>query len=81
MITVLGASGFIGSQLVKALEAGGWDYQAVGRTDTLPNKNLGNVIYCIGVTADFRWRLLDAVEAHVCYLLEVIRNQQFESLL
>jgi nucleoside-diphosphate-sugar epimerase len=81
MITVLGASGFIGSQLVNRLQAGGWEYQSIGRTDTLPKKKPGDVIYCIGVTADFRWRLLDTVEAHVCHLLELIRNYEFDSLL
>jgi len=81
MITVLGASGFIGSQLVNKLEADGWEYRAIGRNDELPKTNLGNVIYCIGVTADFRWRLLDTVEAHVCYLLRLVRNCEFDSLL
>lgn len=81
MITVLGASGFIGSQLARKLEITGVEYQVIGRTDTLSNKELGDVIYCIGVTADFRRRLLDTVEAHVCRLLELIRNHQFHSLL
>jgi nucleoside-diphosphate-sugar epimerase len=81
MITVLGASGFIGSQLARKLETTGVEYQAIGRNDTLPDKNLGDVIYCIGVTADFRRRLLDTVEAHICRLLELIRNHQFDSLL
>jgi nucleoside-diphosphate-sugar epimerase len=81
MITILGASGFIGSQLAKKLETGGAEYQAIGRSDSLPRTNLGDVIYCIGLTADFRSRLLDTVEAHVCALLELIRNHEFDSLL
>jgi len=81
MITVLGASGFIGSQLVKQLQAGGRDYQAIGRNDPLPNKQLGDVIYCIGVTADFRSRLLDTVDAHVCRLHDLVSNHEFDSLL
>ena len=81
MITILGASGFIGSQLARKLAAGGANYRAIGRNDPIPNENLGHVIYCIGVTADFRTRPLDTVEAHVCALIELIRGHQFESLL
>jgi nucleoside-diphosphate-sugar epimerase len=81
MITVLGASGFIGSHLANRLETLGLQYQAIGRSDALPPKNLGHVIYCIGLTADFRSRLLDTVEAHVCNLLALVRNCEFESLL
>jgi nucleoside-diphosphate-sugar epimerase len=81
MITVLGASGFIGSHLVKRLETLGLEYRAIGRADALPNTNLGQVIYCIGLTADFRSRLLDTVEAHVCNLLRLVRNYEFDSLL
>jgi len=81
MITVLGASGFIGSHLARRLEGLGLEYQAIGRTDALPPGNLGDVIYCIGLTSDFRSRLLDTVEAHVCNLLGLVRNYEFESLL
>ncbi|HEX2271305.1 MAG TPA: NAD(P)-dependent oxidoreductase [Pyrinomonadaceae bacterium] len=81
MITVLGASGFIGSRIVKRLETLGREHRAVKRDDTLPAGSLGHVIYCIGLTADFRSRPLDTVEAHVCRLLEVLRACEFESLL
>jgi nucleoside-diphosphate-sugar epimerase len=81
MITVLGASGFIGSLLVERLRKYKLQHQAVGRNDPLPAGNLGNVIYCIGVTADFRSKPFETVEAHVCKLLEVVRNCEFESLL
>jgi nucleoside-diphosphate-sugar epimerase len=81
MITVLGASGFIGSRLAKRLEQFKLEFQAFGRDDTLPHTNLGKVIYCIGVTADFRSKPFETVEAHVCKLLELIRTHQFDSLL
>jgi nucleoside-diphosphate-sugar epimerase len=80
VITVLGASGFIGSRLVERLGALGRDYTAVRRDDAFPAGPLGNVIYCIGVTADFRSRPFDTVAAHVCKLLEVLRDCDFESL-
>jgi len=81
MFTILGASGFIGSHLVERLRKYKLNYQAFGRDDALPSTNLGNVIYCIGVTADFRSKLFDTVEAHVCTLLDLVRNCQFDSLL
>jgi nucleoside-diphosphate-sugar epimerase len=81
MITILGASGFIGSLLVERLRKYKLEYQAVGRNDPLPDGNLGRVVYCIGVTADFRSRLFDTVDAHVCTLLDVVRTREFESLL
>lgn len=81
MITVLGASGFIGSLLVERLRKYKLEHQAVGRNDPLPSGNLGRVIYCIGVTADFRSRPLETVEAHVCKLLEVVKQSEFDSLL
>ena len=81
MITVLGASGFIGSQLAKRLATLGYEYQAVLRGDPLPSGSLGHVVYCVGLTADFRARTYDTVEAHVCKLLEVLPETEFESLL
>ena len=81
MITVLGASGFIGSRLVRRLEALGHEHQAVRRDDPLPPGSWGHVVYCIGLTADFRTRTFDTVAAHVCMLLEVLRSCDFESLL
>ena len=81
MITILGASGFIGSQLADKLTQLHLDFQAVRRGDPLPPGNLGDVIYCIGVTADFRSRTFATVESHVCALLELARNSKFESLL
>jgi nucleoside-diphosphate-sugar epimerase len=81
MITVLGASGFIGSNVVEYLVRSGLEFQAVGRGQQWPDGPLGHVIYCIGVTADFRDRPYDAVDAHVCTLLDLVRRASFDSLL
>lgn len=79
--TVLGASGFIGSHLVRSLEKAGIVYSAPGRDEELAGRNLGQIIYCIGVTADFRSRPFDTVRAHVCRLLEVLERTEFDSFL
>ena len=81
MITVLGASGFIGSNVVAYLERAGLEFQAVERGQQWPDGALGHVIYCIGVTADFRERPYDAVDAHVCTLIDFVRRASFDSLL
>lgn len=80
LITVLGSSGFIGSHLVTALKARGAEHITLARADSLPDQNLGDVIYCIGLTADFRAQPLETVEAHVCKLREVLEGCEFDSL-
>jgi len=81
MITVFGASGFIGSHLVARLQKYNLEFQAIERNDSLPSGDLGTVIYCIGVTADFRSKPIETVDAHVCTLVELVRKYQFDSLL
>jgi len=80
-ITVLGASGFIGSALVKRLQATQKVHFAAGRDETLIGRQLGNIIYCIGLTADFRFHPFETAEAHVCQLALVLRDCEFDSLL
>tara|TARA_B110001450_G_C17666438_1_gene499747 strand:- start:1696 stop:2532 length:837 start_codon:yes stop_codon:yes gene_type:complete len=80
MITVLGSSGFIGSQIVKDLRIKNIDYFAPKRDAIIQNQNLGDIIYCIGLTADFRTRPHDTITAHVSYLNDLIQNNNFNSL-
>ncbi len=80
MITVLGAGGFIGSHIIQLLQNNGTPYYAPARDEMLENKDLGDVIYCIGLTADFRSRPFETVEAHVCKLAHVLNNCTFNSL-
>jgi hypothetical protein len=63
-----------------AAGSAGPEHQAVRRDDPMPEGPLGHVIYCIGLTADFRSRTFDTVEAHVCTLLDVLRRGEFESI-
>jgi nucleoside-diphosphate-sugar epimerase len=81
MITVLGAGGFIGSYIVNLLRHEGKAVFAPGRNENLNGKNLGHVIYCIGLTADFRTKPFETVEAHVCKLATVLQNCIFESFI
>jgi nucleoside-diphosphate-sugar epimerase len=79
MITILGATGFVGRALVKDLENRQIPYFAPTREENFLGKNLGNVIYSIGLTADFRKRPFDTVEAHVGKLSEFLKEAQFDS--
>lgn len=81
MFTVLGASGFIGSHLSRWLESQSIPYRAPLRDESLTGQPLGHVVYCIGLTADFRERPFDTVRAHVSHLLDVLEKAVFESLL
>ena len=79
--TIFGAGGWIGSALVQRLERRGHEVQALLRNAWPTEKNLGHVIYAIGLTADFRSRPLETAEAHVTVLTQVLRRYKFDSLL
>jgi nucleoside-diphosphate-sugar epimerase len=83
--TVLGASGFVGSALVAALEHAGHRVRPVTR-GALPalletRRNAGHVIDCIGLTGDFRARPHDAAEAHVGITARCLAGLRFDSFL
>jgi nucleoside-diphosphate-sugar epimerase len=80
MITILGATGFVGSTIKEQLSKKGEIFFAPARNEDLSDKDLGNVIYCIGLTADFRSRPFDTVEAHICKLKEILKYSRFDSL-
>lgn len=80
--TILGASGFIGSHLRAHLEKAGHECFAPARNDAAVfTQELGQVIYAIGLTADFRQRPFDTVRAHVGFLADVLEKADFASLL
>lgn len=80
--TILGAGGFIGSHLLARLRHAGHECFAPARGDAaILSEELGHVIYCIGLTADFRGRPFDTVRAHACLLADVLEKARFDSLL
>jgi UDP-glucose 4-epimerase len=80
--TVLGASGFIGRHLVRHLQRGGHEVWAPGRDDpAVHERDLGHVVYCIGLTTDFAANPMDTADAHVCALLPLLRRARFERLI
>ncbi|MBI1198260.1 MAG: NAD-dependent epimerase/dehydratase family protein [Phenylobacterium sp.] len=79
--TVIGAGGFVGSHLVRALKSAGAEVHAPVRSHDydLP-VDLGRVIYCAGLTGDYRVRPFAAVEAHVGLLSRILEAGRFERL-
>lgn len=80
--TVLGSTGFIGKTVTAHLRAKGHDVETPARDiKSLAGKNLGHVIYAIGMTGNFREHPDQAIEAHVNVLQRLIKDADFESWL
>jgi nucleoside-diphosphate-sugar epimerase len=78
----LGGAGYVGRHLAAHLRASGYQVLVPRRgSGAILRQPLGRVIYAIGLTADFRSRPFETVEAHVNLLSEVLRHGDFESLL
>ena len=80
--SIFGSKGFIGSNMTSYLKNQKIECDELEPDDEqIFEKPLGHVIYCIGVTADFRERPFDTVEAHVCTLHKILKKCNFDSFL
>lgn len=80
--TVLGAGGVIGRRLAGYLRKTGHAVYAPERDDPgVWQRPLGHVVYAIGLTADFRQRPYETVQAHVSLLAELLQRGNFDTLL
>ena len=80
--TLIGGHGVIGSSLLQMLRADNHECVAIGRSEAdRPGVNLGHVIYAAGVTADFRARPYDTVNAHVSRVARLLESSKFDSFL
>jgi nucleoside-diphosphate-sugar epimerase len=78
--TVFGANGFVGRALLQHLTAEGYAVRAVTRgDDTWRDADLGHAFYTVGLTADFRSRPFETIDAHVSLLTRVLRAARFRS--
>lgn len=82
MVTVLGSGGYIGSHLAEELTRRKLEVWLPAKdSPEIFRRPLGDVIYSIGLTADFRSRPYDTVEAHVSYLSRILKEAEFDSFL
>jgi nucleoside-diphosphate-sugar epimerase len=81
--TIFGGRGFIGSAIARYLRDKGYEVSLPLKSDSFNNSNikLGHVIYCIGLTGDFRARPFETVEAHICKLANLLKSSDFDSWL
>lgn len=80
--TIFGSDGFIGGAMARHLQHQGHSVWLPDRcaAETL-DRDLGHVIYAIGLTGDFRTRAFDVAEAHVCKLTRLLSRAEFSSWL
>ena len=79
-VCVLGGRGFVGSHLVRRLRAAGMEPLVPEKGECLVGRKLGLVYHCAGLTADFRSRPFDTVDAHVGLVQSLLRSADFEGL-
>lgn len=78
--TVFGDKGFIGRNLTKHLLHKGYDVNRISRDNFVTStESLGNVFYCIGMTANFRSQPYATIDAHVCLLKKILETSTFDS--
>jgi nucleoside-diphosphate-sugar epimerase len=80
--TIFGGTGFVGRNLAEYLARQGHSvYVPSKEALDIFDRDLGHVIYAIGLTGDFRTRPFDTVEAHVCLLARLLKECRFDSWL
>ena len=80
--SVFGSNGFIGSNMVNFLRNQRTECDVLDPNDeTIFERELGHAIYGIGITADFRKKPFETVEAHVCLLQKILKKCKFDSFL
>ena len=79
--TLIGGNGYVGRHLLARLLRDGWACWVPQRDDLkLMHRDLGQVFYCAGLTADYAERPFDTVEAHSSLLNQVLRDTTYTSL-
>lgn len=82
--TVLGAGGFIGAALQRALPPQPVDFSGLrgqALLDSLRQQPLGTLYYCIGMTANFRQQPFATLDANLLLLRQILEHCEFEQLI
>lgn len=80
--TIFGASGFVGGALAIYLRSLGYSVREVGRNNWPEvGASLGNVIFAIGMTAQFRGKSIQTIETQIQTAVDFFKNYQYNSFL
>ncbi len=83
MTTIIGNSGFIGSHLVNYLKQNLQNEKELflpKKHENIDGKNLGDIIFCAGLTSDAKYKSFETIDAHVTLLQRIITNNTFNSI-
>jgi len=79
IVTIIGASGFLGSSLVSFFKNKNYSVIEIGRNTVVDSSiNYGVIFYCAGVSIDFQTRIFDTIDAHVMRLRKWLENATFD---
>jgi nucleoside-diphosphate-sugar epimerase len=79
--TVFGATGFIGGHMARHLRAQGIETETPARGADLKGRDLGHVIYAIGVVGGAKNKTAEMIEAHATLPERLLREAKFDSFL
>ena len=81
-VTILGGSGYIGSSLATSFKNLGYSVWTPKRDDnSVFEKDLGLLYYCIGLTSDFRTRPYETIDAHIGFLRKILEMSNFDKII
>lgn len=80
MYTIFGGNGFIGSELKKYFKTHKIKYFSPPKTHTVFNKNLGNIIYCVG-SDDWKTNVHKGFHSNLGHLQKILFKNKFNSFI
>lgn len=82
MITIVGANGYLGKNLLNFFLNHGYKVYGFNKHDSIcPRTHYGTVIYCAGVSINFNQRVFETLEAHVLLLKKWLEAPKFEKFI
>ena len=83
--TIIGGNGFIGKNIIKKLLKNKHEVYFPDRDELSDiwdkgNNELGHIVYCAGMTANFRQKPYATIDAHVCLLNRILEKCKYNSL-
>jgi nucleoside-diphosphate-sugar epimerase len=80
--SIFGSTGLIGGALVRELVNQGHEvHMPQIRDGMITKENLGNVVYCIGITTDFVSQVDSLIDSHVGLASVILSQSRYESFL